>query len=118
MSRKHKTVKLEGRALEIARRIQAVHQEARAKLQALEEEYRRNTQAVGQEAQNQFNDLWPELMVAAGLSPAEVGQRTLDASYVDEHGLAFLSSKREDEEDAHPLALLYDLLQSLSATKH
>lgn len=115
MSRKHRTVKLEGRALEIARRIHAISQEAQAKRQALKEEYRRNVQAVGQEAQNQFNDLWPELMVAAGLSPAEVDQWTLDASYLDEHGLAFLS---EDEEDARPLADLGDLLQSTSAMKH
>jgi len=117
MSHKHKTVKLVGRALEIARRIQAVHQEAHAKRQALEEEYHRNAQAIGQEAQNQFNDLWPELMVAAGLSPAEVGQWTVDASYLDEHGLAFLS-KCDDEEDAHTLADMGDMLQSMSAMKH
>jgi len=57
---------------------------------------------------------WPVLMNAADLPMEELGEWELDASYLDDHGCAFLS-KREAE-DARPS--LGDLLQSMTASKH
>lgn len=53
-------------------------------------------------------------MNAADLPMEELGEWELDASYLDDHGCAFLS-KREAE-DARPS--LGDLLQSMTASKH
>jgi len=44
----------------------------------------------------------------------ELGEWELDASYLDDHGCAFLSKREED--DASPS--LGDLLQSMTASKH
>ena len=46
---------------------------------------------------------------------AELCEWVLDASYLEDHGCAFLN-KREEEEGARPS--LGDLLQSMTASKH
>lgn len=59
---------------------------------------------------------WPVLMNAADLPMEELGEWKLDASYLEDHGCAFLSKREEEGEDARPS--LGDLLQSMTASKH
>ena len=80
----------------------------------LEREFQERLNELGRDAQEQMSLAWSVLMNAADLPMEELGERELDASYLDDHGCAFLS-KREAE-DARPS--LGDLLQSMTASKH
>lgn len=113
MSRKT-TIRLTGDALTAARAVHGIHQQAHAQKAELEREFQERLNELGRDAQEQMSRAWPGLMRAADLPLEELGEWELDASYLDDHGCAFLS-KREAE-DARPS--LGDLLQSMTASKH
>ena len=113
MSRKT-TIRLTGDALTAARAVHSIHQQAHAQKAELEREFQERLNELVQDAQEQMSLAWAVLMNAADLPMEELGERELDASYLDDHGCAFLS-KREAE-DARPS--LGDLLQSMTASKH
>lgn len=113
MSRKT-TIRLTGDALTAARAVHGIHQQAHARKAELEREFQERLNELGRDAQEQMSRAWPVLMNAADLPMEELGKWELDASYLDDHGCAFLS-KREAE-DARPS--LGDLLQSMTASKH
>lgn len=113
MSRKT-PIRLTGDALTAARAVRGIHQQAHAQKAELEREFQERLNELGRDAQEQMSQAWPVLMNAADLPMEELGEWELDASYLDDHGCAFLS-KREAE-DARPS--LGDLLQSMTASKH
>lgn len=113
MSRKT-TIRLTGDALTAARAVHGIHQQTHAQTAELEREFQERLNELGRDAQEQMSRAWPVLMNAADLPMEELGEWGLDASYLDDHGCAFLS-KREAE-DARPS--LGDLLQSMTASKH
>lgn len=112
MSRKT-TIRLTGDALTAARTVHGIHQQAHAQKAELEREFQERLSELGRDAQEQMSRAWPVLMNAADLPMEELGEWELDASYLDDHGCAFLSKR---EEDARPS--LGDLLQSMTASKH
>jgi hypothetical protein len=57
-------------------------------------------------------------MHSAELPMNELGQWELDASYLTEHGCAFLSKREPEPEGEEVQASLGDLLQSMTAQKH
>ena len=113
MSRKT-TIRLTGDALTAARAVHGIHQQAHSQKAELEREFQERLNELVQDAQEQMSLAWAVLMNAADLPMEELGEWELDASYLDDHGCAFLS-KREAE-DARPS--LGDLLQSMTASKH
>ena len=115
MSRKT-TIRLTGDALTAARAVLGIHQHAHAQKAELEREYQERLTELGKEAQEQMSRAWPVLMNAADLPMDELGEWELDASYLEDHGCAFLSKREEEGEDARPS--LGDLLQSMTASKH
>ena len=114
MSRKT-TIHLTGDALTAARAVHGIHQHSHARKAELEREYQERLTELGKEAQEQMSRAWAVLMNAADLPMDELGDWGLDASYLEDHGCAFLR-KREEEEDARPS--LGDLPQSMTASKH
>ena len=113
MSRKT-AIRLTGDALTAARAVRSIYQQARAQKGELEREFQERLNELGRDAQERMSLAWAVLMNAADLPMEELGEWELDASYLDDHGCAFLS-KREAE-DARPS--LGDLLQSMTASKH
>lgn len=109
------TIRLTGDALSAAQIVHGIHQQTHARKAELEREYQERLTELGKEAQEQMSRAWPVLMNAADLPMEELGEWVLDASYLEDHGCAFLN-KREEEEDARPS--LGDLLQSMTASKH
>lgn len=59
----------------------------------------------------ELTTLWTQLHLATGLPVGEIGEWKLDASYIEEHGIAFLSKCLVEEEDEGGLSLA-DILKS------
>lgn len=108
------TIRLTGDALAAARAVHKIHHQAHAQKVELEREFKQRLAEVGQEAQERMSRAWPELMRAADLPMEELTAWELDASYLDDHGCAFLT--RRETEDSTPS--LGDLLQAAVASKH
>jgi len=106
---KHINVRLEGPALALAQDITATCATAREKVEALQRDFERQAEKIREETNRELKALWPQLHLAAGVPVGEVGEWELDASYLEDHGVAFLSkSCREGEEGG-----LADFLRAL-----
>lgn len=117
MSRKT-TIRLAGDALDAAKAVHGIHQTIHAKKAELEREFNERMADLGREAQQQMSQAWAILMHFAELPMTELGQWELDASYLTEHGCAFLSKREREPEGEEVQASLGDLLQSMTAQKH
>lgn len=113
MSRKT-TIRLTGDALTAARAVHGIHQQVHAQKAELEREFQEWLNELGRDAQEQMSRAWPVLMNAADLPMEELGEWELDASYLDDHGCAFMS-REEDEAEAPSLS---DLLQAAASVRH
>ena len=78
-----KTLKLEGRALELARAIKAVEADANKQIGGLKEQ----AEAISKAAQTQAERLHGELKHELGLGERDCCH--LDMTYIEEHVLAF-----------------------------
>lgn len=117
-----KTIKLEGAALETARRIADLQKETMAERDRLQKEYNERMEALGAAHNEQAKAHWTVLHMEAGLPVSEVGAWGLDARYLEQHGTAFLEKQDrcslcggnhgEDDDDA-PASVASDLLQRL-----
>lgn len=108
------TIRLTGPALEAARGVHHLHLEAHAKKEELEREFQDSMRRLGAEIQEQMTARWKELLTAAGLPEEDLGKWQLDASYLTDHGCAFLG-REEDEAEAPSLS---DLLQAAASVRH
>lgn len=97
-----KTLKLEGRALELARAIKAVEAETNAQIGNLKEQ----ADALQKAAHAQADKLHGELKHELGLGERDCCH--LDMTYVEEHGLAFATTGCQTSTSA-----LGDLLGSI-----
>jgi len=104
----NKTIQLKGNALEIAKRIHAVHRKAEERREEIEADYRAKVETT-----EEANGLFAEMIVAAGIPEEELREWGLDPRYLDEHGIAFLTY---DGEPAAPN--IGDILQSMVSQKH
>lgn len=87
---KHINVRLEGPALALAQDITTTYDAAREKVEALQRDFERQAEKIQEETNRELKALWPQLHLAAGVPVGEVGEWELDASYLDDHGVAFL----------------------------
>lgn len=108
------TIRLTGPALEQARAVHRLHLEAHAKKEELEREFQESMRRLGAEVQEQMTARWKELLTAAGLPEEDLGKWQLDASYLTDHGCAFMS-REEDDAEAPSLS---DLLQAAASVRH
>lgn len=108
------TIRLTGPALEQARAVHRLHLEAHAKKEELEREFQESMRRLGAEIQEQMTARWKELLTSAGLPEEDLGKWQLDASYLTDHGCAFMS-REEDEAEAPSLS---DLLQAAVSVRH
>lgn len=104
---KHINVRLEGPALALAQDITAACAAAREKVEALQRDFERQAEKIQEETNQELKALWPQLHLAAGVP---VGEWKLDASYLDDHGVAFLSKCCHEGEEGG----LADFLRSMS----
>lgn len=86
-----RVIKLEGRALEIAREIEGVRSSANLKIEALGAEGR----AIRDAGIEKISDLMLQLKREIGLGDGECCH--VDGGYLDEFGLAFAKTACQDE---------------------
>ncbi|APL99089.1 hypothetical protein LK3_58 [Bordetella phage LK3] len=114
---KHINVRLEGPALATAQDIHAAVARFNELQEALQEEYQKRLQDLQDETQKELKALWPQLHLAAGVPVGEVGEWKLDASYLEDHGVAFLSKCCDEESEGFDLAAMLQAAAS-SGLKH
>lgn len=90
------TIKLEGPALELAKQIQQNQEEGRKAHEALQEEFRGRAAALNEAGEARHKELWEQLTTLHGMDPsATLG---LDLTYLEEHGLVFLTEEEPQEQ--------------------
>ncbi len=120
ITKENKSVQLTGASLEVAREVHELHNRAHAAKAALEAEYERNKRLLVEDARADMGVLWSKLLKTAGLvvDGEPEGDWEIDASYLDEHGLAFLIRKDDESESNTGLAGLLAAALRRNQTTH
>lgn len=111
---KPESIHLKGRALETAKQLRAAIERAQSEAEAIQAEFRATMEHHKSRTQGQLDRLWRDLLESAGLDFEDRGDYPIDASYLDDHGFAFLARREQEEEGPN----LHDILQAAVARKH
>lgn len=111
---KPNTIHLKGRALEVAKQLRATVERARGEAEAIQAEFQATMEHHKARSQAQLDNLWRDLLESSGLDFEDRGDYHIDASYLDDHGFAFLARREEEPEGP----CLQDILPAAVARKH
>lgn len=107
-----RNIKLEGRALEIARDIALVVKSAQSELDALEKRAKDCKRAAGRRVEDLEAELRKELQLERKAC------MHLDIDYMEEHGLAFVKTGCSDKDDGPLSGLAAAMEQALNGRRH